>query len=266
LFRDAFQSALDYKAEKESAGKNAGNKPPFRPDLQMETILEILEGKRFVTCHSYLQGEILMLMRVAESFGFRINTFTHVLEGYKIAPEIKAHGASASSFSDWWGYKMEVNDAIPYNPALLHAKGVNVCINSDDAEMARRLNQEAAKAVKYGGMGEEDALKLVTLNPAKALRVDKWVGSLEKGKTADVVLWSGHPLSVYSQAEMTFIDGRLYFDRETDQANRAWIAAERQRILALMAASPSKEKRKFGGADGPQLYECETLESDYNHE
>jgi imidazolonepropionase-like amidohydrolase len=232
----------------------------------METVLEILEGKRFVTCHSYVQSEILMLMRVAESFGFRINTFTHVLEGYKIAPEIKAHGANASSFSDWWAYKMEVYEAVPHNAAILHSKGVNVCLNSDDAEMARRLNQEAAKAVKYGGVPEEDALKMVTLNPAKALHVDHLVGSVEPGKTADIVLWSQHPLSVYAFAEMTFVDGRLYYDRSNDLAQSTFHASERKRLLAKMAATPSKERRKPTTGDEPQLYHCDTMESDYNHE
>ena len=266
MIRDAFQAALDYKAKRDAASKSPTTVAPVRKDLQMETLLEILESRRFITCHSYVQSEILMLMRLAESFGFRINTFTHVLEGYKIAEEIKTHGASASSFSDWWAYKMEVQDAIPHNAALLSQKGVNVCLNSDDAEMARRLNQEAAKAVKYGGVSEEEALKMVTLNPAKALRVDEWVGSIEKGKSADLVLWSQHPLSVYTRADMTFVDGRLYFDRDQDAKSREWMASERKRILAKMAATPSKERRKAGPGDSQPQYHCETLESDYGHE
>lgn len=264
--KDCFQRALDYRKARASAGESIGNTPPFRRDLQMETLLEILDGKRFVTCHSYVQSEILMLMRLAESFGFRINTFTHVLEGYKLASELKAHGATASTFSDWWAYKMEVNDAIPHNAALLHAQGVNVCINSDDNEMARRLNQEAAKAVKFGGVSEVEALKMVTLNPAKALHVDQLVGSIAPGKVADLVLWSDHPLSVYAQAEMTFVDGRLYFDRAEDATARIWLAKERERIIAKMMASPGKDKRKFAGGEGPQLQHCETIENDYNHE
>jgi imidazolonepropionase-like amidohydrolase len=264
--KDCFQSALDYRKAQAEAAKGIGNLPPFRRDLQMETLLEILDSKRFITCHSYVQSEILMLMRLAESFGFRINTFTHVLEGYKIATEIKAHGASASSFSDWWAYKMEVYDAIPHNAALLHAQGVNVCINSDDNEMARRLNQEAAKCVKYGGVSEEDALKMVTLNPAKALHVEQYVGSIAPGKVADLVLWTDHPLSVYAQAQMTFVDGKCYFDRDEDLAARARLAKDRERIIAKMMASPGKDKRKFAGSEGPQLQHCETIENDYNHE
>jgi imidazolonepropionase-like amidohydrolase len=266
FIKDAFQSALDYRKNRDAAAKGIGNLPPFRRDLQMETLLEILDSKRFITCHSYVQSEIIMLMRLAESFGFRINTFTHVLEGYKIATEIKAHGASASSFSDWWAYKMEVYDAIPHNAALLHAQGVNVCINSDDNEMARRLNQEAAKTIKWGGVSEVDALKMVTLNPAKALHVDEYVGSIAPGKVADLVLWNDHPLSVYAQAEMTFIDGKRYFDRNEDLAARRWLAQERERIITKMMAAPGKDKRKFAGSEGPQLQHCETIENDYNHE
>lgn len=266
IIKDAFQSALDYKKERDANQLGRGDQPPFRRDLQMETLLEILDSKRFITCHSYVQSEILMLIRLAESFNFRINTFTHILEGYKLATEMKAHGASASTFSDWWAYKFEVYDAIPYNAALLNAQGLNVCINSDDAEMARRLNQEAAKTIKYGGVSEEDALKMITLNPAKALHIDQWVGSLEKGKSGDVVLWSAHPLSVYAQAELTFIDGKLYFDRAADLQAREWLAKERERILGKMAATPSKEKRKPTAGEGPQLFHCETIESDYNHE
>jgi imidazolonepropionase-like amidohydrolase len=266
FIKDCFQSALDYRKAQAESAKGIGNTPPFRRDLQLETVLEILDGKRFITCHSYVQSEILMLMRLAESFGFRVNTFTHVLEGYKVARELKAHGASASTFSDWWAYKMEVNDAIPHNAALLHAQGVNVCINSDDNEMARRLNQEAAKAVKYGGVSEVEALKMVTLNPAKALHVEQYVGSVAPGKVADLVLWSDHPLSVYAQAEMTFVDGRCYFDRKEDQAARTWLAQERTRILAKMMASPGKEKRKVTGKEAPELQHCETIENDYNHE
>jgi imidazolonepropionase-like amidohydrolase len=148
-----------------------------------------------------------MLMHVADSMHFKVNTFTHILEGFKVADKLKAHGANASTFSDWWAYKWEVNDAIPYNGALLNKMGIVTGFNSDDAEMGRRLNQEAAKSVKYGGMSEEDAWKMVTLNPAKLLHLDKRMGSLKVGKDADVVLWSGHPMSVYTKAEKTFVDG-----------------------------------------------------------
>ena len=151
---------------------------------------EILNKERFISCHSYVQSEINMLMKVAERFNFNINTFTHILEGYKVADKMKAHGVGASTFSDWWAYKYEVNDAIPYNAAILNNVGVITAINSDDAEMSRRLNQEAAKAVKYGGASEEDAWKMVTLNPAKLLHIDDKVGSIKVGKDADLVLWS----------------------------------------------------------------------------
>lgn len=257
FIRDAFTAALAYRRRQEEAAKGIGNQVPVRRDLQMETLLEIVDGKRFITCHSYVQSEIVMLMRVAEAFGFKVNTFTHVLEGYKVADKLKAHGANASTFSDWWAYKYEVIDAIPHNPAIMNRVGVNVCINSDDAEMGRRLNQEAAKSVMYGDMGEEEALKLVTLNPAKALHIDHHVGSIEKGKDADLVLWSDHPLSVYATVQKTFIDGRLYFDREADQAAQRQVAAERQRLIQKMIESPDKDKKKYEGTNGPKLHHCE---------
>src|SRR6202043_551071 len=161
-----------------------------RRDLELDALVEILEHKRFITCHSYVQSEITALIRVADKFGFTVNTFTHILEGYKVADKMKAHGSKASTFSDRRAYKMEVQDAIAYNAAIMHGVGLNVCINSDDAEQARRLNQEAAKSVKYGGMSEEDALKMVTLNPAVALHVADKVGSIKAGKDADIVIWS----------------------------------------------------------------------------
>jgi adenine deaminase len=173
-------------------------------------------------------------MRVGEKYGVRFNTFTHILEGYKVADKMKAHGANASTFSDWWGYKTEVQDAIAYNAAIMNAVGVNVCINSDDAEMARRLNQEAAKSVKYGGMSEEDAFKMVTLNPAKALHVEDKVGSIKTGKDADLVLWSANPLSIYAVAEKTIVDGIVYFDRDRDSQLRKSITAERNRLVQKM--------------------------------
>ncbi len=176
-------------------------------------------------------------MRVAEKFGFPINTFTHILEGYKVADKMKAHGVNASTFSDWWQYKMEVVDAIPYNAAIMQRVGLNVAINSDDAEMARRLNQEAGKIVKYGGVTEEEALKMVTLNPAKMLHVDDKVGSIKVGKDADLVLWSNNPLSIYAVAEKTIVDGTIYFDRDRDNELRAQIQAERTRLIQKLAAA-----------------------------
>jgi imidazolonepropionase-like amidohydrolase len=244
VYRDAFTAALDYRAAWEDHRQRKRRLPPRR-DLNMETLLEILDGRRFVHCHSYRQDEILMLMRVAEDFGFRINTFTHILEGYKVADEMAAHGAAGSSFSDWWAYKYEVIDAIPWNGYLMWDRGVTVSFNSDDAELARRLNQEAAKAVKYGGVPPEEAIKFVTLNPAKMLKIDHRVGSLEPGKDADFVLWTGPPMSPTSRVEQTWIEGRKYFDREADVAARPALEAERAALIAR-----AKEMRKAPGPGG----------------
>ena len=197
----------------------------------MNTLVEILNSERFITCHSYVQSEINMLMHIADSLGFQINTFTHILEGYKVADKLKAHGANASTFSDWWAYKYEVNDAIPYNASLLLKMGVNTSVNSDDAEMGRRLNQEAAKLVKYGGISQEEAWKSVTLNPAKMLHIDQYVGSLRKNKDADIVIWSYNPLSMYSIVEQTYVDGRCYFDIKIDLDHREKIKNETARLL-----------------------------------
>ena len=261
LMKDAFTAALDYRQGFESKAGGLGSALPLRKDLQMEALLEIIDSKRFVTCHSYVQSEITMLMRLAESFGFRINTFTHILEGYKVADKLAVHGATGSTFSDWWAYKYEVIDAIPYNAALMASQGINVCINSDDAEMGRRLNQEAGKTVKYGGVSEEEAMKMVTLNAAKALRIDNRVGSVEVGKDADLVLWSNHPLSIYAQAERTYIDGRLMFDQQRDKEMRQVIKAERSRLINKMIKEGGKGSP--AGAPEKQLYHCETIESDY---
>lgn len=227
---DAFARAKEYDVQKKKGG--AG----FRKDLELEALSEIMNTKRFITCHSYVQSEITVMMRVAEKYGFTLNTFTHILEGYKVADKMKAHGAAASTFSDWWNYKMEVIDAIPQNATIMQKVGLNVAINSDDAEMARRLNQEAAKSVKYGGMSETDALKMVTINPAKMLHVDSRTGSIKTGKDADLVLWSDNPLSIYAKAEYTIVDGTVYFDREKDKKLREEVQAEKQRIVKKMAA------------------------------
>lgn len=219
IIRDAFRSAKDYNnrwAVYHRDTKARRTKVPPRMDLELEAMLEIMEGKRRVHCHSYRQDEILMLTRVAEDFGFRIATFQHVLEGYKVAERIQEHGAGASTFSDWWAYKFEVIDAIPYNGALMTNTGVNVSFNSDSNELARRMNLEAAKGVKYGGLSENEAIKLVTINPAKQLGIDEWVGSLEEGKDADFVIWNGHPLSSYTSCEETWIEGKQYFSIEKD--------------------------------------------------
>ncbi|MEQ1831554.1 MAG: amidohydrolase family protein [Candidatus Eisenbacteria bacterium] len=239
--REAFLRAQDYdRAFSEfKAGKRA---LPPRRDLQLDALSEIIHGQRLIHCHSYRQDEILMLMRLTESFGFRVNTFTHILEGYKVADEMATHGASGMGFTDWWGYKQEVIDAIPYNGYLMWDRGVNVGFNSDSDELARRLNTEAAKAIKYGGVPREEALKMVTLNPAKSLKIDSSVGSLEPGKDADFALWSGEPLSPFSVCEQTWIEGRKYFDRAADLAGRDELAKER---VALISAA--KAAKKEGG-------------------
>lgn len=232
---DGFNRAREY--EEEWKKFNALTKtqqaqtPTPRKNLELDALVEILNKKRFITCHSYIQSEITMLIRLAEQFGFTVNTFTHILEGYKVADKLKAHGANASSFSDWWAYKAEVIDAIPYNGAILNYVGVNTSFNSDDAEMARRLNQEAAKAVKYGNVPQHDALKFVTLNPAKMLHIDNRTGSLKVGKDADIVVWNTNPLSIYAKAEKTFIDGTCYFDIERDLQLRLSAQTERTRLI-----------------------------------
>jgi imidazolonepropionase-like amidohydrolase len=233
---DAFTRAHEYESQWKAynGAKNKKGLTAPRRDLELDALVEILNNKRFITCHSYVQSEINAAMKVAERLGYKYNTFTHILEGYKVADKMKAHGANASTFSDWWYYKMEVVDAIPYNARLMQQVGLNVAINSDDAEMARRLNQEAAKSVKYGGMSEEDALKMVTLNPAKMLHIDKQVGSIRPGKDADLVLWSDNPLSIYAQSLYTIVDGTVYFDREKDVQLRKSVADERARLIRKM--------------------------------
>ena len=238
---DAFTRAKDYQKAWKDYDGNKTKKGVVAPrrDLELDALVEILNNKRFITCHSYVQSEINMAMHVADQMGYKYNTFTHILEGYKVADKMKAHGANASTFSDWWNYKMEVQDAIPYNAAIMHKVGLNVAINSDDAEMARRLNQEAAKIVKYGGVSEEDAFKMVTLNPAKMLHVEDKVGSLKVGKDADVVLWSDNPLSIYAKPLYTIVDGTIYFDRAKDEQLRTVVDAERIRLIKKM----NSEKR-----------------------
>ncbi|MFI5371620.1 MAG: amidohydrolase family protein, partial [Candidatus Eisenbacteria bacterium] len=234
----------DYQAKWAEWNKTHKGLPPRR-DLQLDAIAEILDGKRFIHVHSYRQDEVLALIRVAESYGIRINTFTHILEGYKVADEIATHGASALGFSDWWGYKYEVMDAIPWNGYLLWDRGVNTGFNSDDAELARRLNSEADKAVKYGGVPPEEAIKFVTLNPAKSLKIDDRVGSLEPGKDADFVIWSGPPMSPTSACLETWIEGRKYFDRAADLVGRVALTRERDRLIAK-----ARDSKKDGGAGG----------------
>ena len=247
VYYDAFIRAKEYDREwgawrKLSASQKKEGKMP-RKDLDLDCLLEILKDEREITCHSYRQSEINMLIQVADSMGFTLNTFTHILEGYKVAEKMKAHGVGASTFSDWWAYKYEVNDAIPHNGALLNDMGIVTAFNSDDAEMARRLNQEAAKAVKYGGASEEDAWKFITLNPAKLLHIEDKTGSLKKGKDADLVLWSGHPMSVYSVVEQTYVDGRLYYSLSLDRENRLRNAKERNRLTQKMLSEKKAGKK-----------------------
>lgn len=238
---DAFTRAKDYKkewdaynAEREKllkARKPVTGLTPPRRDLELDALVEILEKKRFITCHSYVQSEINGAMKAAEQMGYTVNTFTHILEGYKVADKMKAHGSFASTFSDWWAYKMEVEDAIPHNAAIMHKMGLVVAINSDDAEMARRLNQEAAKTMKYGGLSAEEALNMVTINPAKMLHVADKTGSIKTGKDADVVIWSDSPLSIYAKSLYTIVDGTIYFDRQKDEQLQKQVDEERMRLV-----------------------------------
>lgn len=269
VFYDAFINAKEYEKQwtvyndLSKKQKQEANAP--RRDLQFETIVEILNSQRYVTCHSYVQSEINMLIHVADSMKFRLNTFTHILEGYKVADKMKAHGVGGSTFSDWWAYKFEVNDAIPQNASLLNQMGIVTAINSDDAEMGRRLNQEAAKGIKYGGMTEEEALKMVTLNPAILLHVDERMGSIKVGKDADLVVWSDNPLSIYAKAEQTIIDGIIYYDWKRDLQLRKNIQEERMRIITKMI------EEKNGGAETQRavkkkakVHVCGTLSDDGN--
>ncbi len=233
VYEDYFTRAKEY-------GEALARGEKVRRDIELDALLEILNKKRFVSCHSYVQSEITMLMRIAEKYNFRLNTFTHILEGYKVADKMKKHGAGASTFADWWAYKYEVLDAIPYNAKILDAMGIAVAINSDDAEMGRRLNQEAAKSVKYGKMSEQSAWNMVTINPAKLLHIDHRTGSIKKGKDADIVLWSANPLSIYARAEKTYVDGVCLFDLAEDANKRAAIQKERNRLIQKMIAAKGK--------------------------
>ncbi|MDZ4744636.1 MAG: amidohydrolase family protein [bacterium] len=260
IMSDAFQAAREYERDMKTAD---ASKLPVRRDLQLDALVEIMNGKRKIHCHSYVQSEILMLMRLVESYGFKVHNFTHILEGYKVAREMAVHGASASSFADWWAYKFEVYDAIPQNPAIMHEQGVLTSVNSDDAEMARRLNQEAAKSIKYGNVSEEDAFKFCTLNPAKQMVADATMGSVEAGKDADIVVWSGNPLSNMSRVERTFVDGREYFSRAADARLRVRDRSlrtflEQEAMKAIGKGAPSAK----GGAAPRRLRHCDDLEDE----
>lgn len=261
--RDAFQTAKEYQTDwavynKLSKSKRADVAPP-RKDYRLDVLVEILNKQRFIHAHSYVASEILMLMGVAEEMGFKITTFTHILEGYKVAKEMKAHGASGSTFADWWAYKMEVQDAIPTNACLMAEQGVLMSINSDDAGLQRRLNQEAAKSVMYCGMDQHEALKMVTINPAKQLKIDNVTGSIVEGKQADFVLWNGNPLSVYSQAQQTWIDGTKYFDIELDKQLEQQVIAEKQALMQklLQSGADAKKGEKGGYKQDEPLWHCE---------
>src|ERR1700720_1352237 len=245
--RAAFTEARDYKSKwddydrRTSAGEK--NLIPPRRDLRLDPLVEVLEGKRYVHAHCYREDEILMLLRVAKEFGFKVRTLQHVLEGYKVADEIAAAGAGASTFSGWWAYKVEAFDAIPYNAALMTRRGVLVSINSDDAKEATHLNQEAAKSIRYGGLSHEEALKMVTINPATQLGIDKRVGSIDVGKDADLVIYNHDPLSAYAVVQKTLIDGRVYFDRTRDIAERADREKEKKALTEKEKKAAAAEKK-----------------------
>ncbi|TRZ43603.1 amidohydrolase family protein [Robertkochia solimangrovi] len=263
LFIDYFQRAKEYDAEWKAYNglskrqKEKATKP--RVDIELQTLAEILNKERFISCHSYVQSEINMLMKVADQFNFNINTFTHILEGYKVADKMKEHGVGGSTFSDWWAYKYEVNDAIPYNAAIMHNAGITVAINSDDAEMSRRLNQEAGKTVKYGGVSEVEAMKMVTINPAKLLHIDDRTGSIKVGKDADLVLWSDNPLSIYAIADKTMIEGKVYYDYEQMQAMTKSISEERNKLINMMISAKNKGMKTQApkGNEEPEFH-CDT--------
>jgi imidazolonepropionase-like amidohydrolase len=246
--REAFVKAKDYQREwQEYEAKKAMDKTaiPPRRDLQLDALVEILQGKRMVHSHSYRDDEILMLLNLSDELGFHVQTLQHVLEGYKVAKEIAAHKTGGSTFSDWWAYKLEAFDAIPYNAALMASRGVIVSMNSDSDELARRLYLEAAKAMKYGGVTEEQALRMVTLNPAIQLGIDKHVGSIDVGKDADLVIFSQHPFSVYTVAEMTMIEGEIYFDRNEDLKQREGLKREKADLI-------KRERDQRGGSRPPR--------------
>jgi len=254
VIRQAFVEATEYKAEWDAYDQRvaSGDRSaiPPRRDLKLDPLVEILEGTRYVHSHSYRADEILQLIRVAEEFGFRIHTFQHVLEGYRVADEIREHGASASTFSDWWAYKVEAYEAIPYNAAIMTQRGIVVSINSDSGEEARHLNQEAAKTMKWGGLDEEQALALVTINPAIQLLIDDRVGSLEVGKDADIVLWENYPLSSYAKVRTTYVDGDVVFDIEEDALMRQRMAAEKDQLREMLGEGESTRAGARGNTAG----------------
>ena len=251
--RAAFTEARDYKNawdtynQRTAAGEK--NLIPPRRNLKLDPLVEVLEGKRYVHAHCYREDEILMLLRVAREFGFHVQTLQHVLEGYKVADEIAAAGTGASTFSDWWAYKVEAFDAVPYNAALMTRRGVLVSVNSDDAAEATHLNQEAAKSILYGGLTHDEALKMVTINPAIQLGIDKRVGSIDVGKDADLAIYNHDPLSAYAVVQKTLIDGRVYFDRAKDLAGRTALEQEKKDLVQKL--KKASEKKPDANAPAP---------------
>jgi imidazolonepropionase-like amidohydrolase len=263
LYIDHFTRAKEYEKSWNAyqSLKHSIGTPAPRRDIELDALVEILNNKRYITCHSYVQSEINMLLHVADSIGFKINTFTHILEGYKVADKMKKHGSAGSSFADWWAYKMEVKDAIPYNAAILSKVGVMTSINSDDAEMARRLNQEAAKTVEYGGIAETEALKMVTINPATILHLDKRTGSIKVGKDADLVLWNNHPLSIYARPDYTIVEGAIYYSTENDEKRRSEVDKERARLIQKMISAKAGGTTTAKPAFRRQrMWHCEDIE------
>jgi hypothetical protein len=255
VIRQSFTEAVEYKKQwddynrRKAAGES--NLIPPRRDLRLDPLVEVLEGKRYVHSHCYRADEILMLLRVSNEFGFKVRTLQHVLEGYKVAKEMAAYGVGGSTFSDWWSYKLEAYDAIPYNLALMTQKGVIASVNSDDAEEATHLNQEAAKTIKYGGLSRDEAMKLFTINPAIQLGIDKRVGSIEVGKDADLAIYNHDPLSVYAVVQKTIIDGKVYFDRDRDIAMRADNAKEKAALIEKERQAGAGRGTGGRGGQGP---------------
>lgn len=269
VYFDHFIRAREYKDEwkKYNNLRNKSGVIPPRVDIELDALVEILDGKRDITCHSYVQSEINMLMKVADSLNFKINTFTHILEGYKVADKMAERNIGGSTFADWWAYKMEVKEAIPQNAALMAKEGVVVSINSDDAEMARRLNQETAKTITFGNMSEEEAWKFVTLNPAKLLHLDHRLGSIKPGKDGDLVLWNNHPLSVYSRPDYTIIEGAVYFDAAAEQEKLIELNKEKARLVQKMInAKSGGETLRKPEAKGMHMWHCEDVAGeDHDH-
>jgi len=254
IIQEKFQQAAEYQDSIDNAprGRSGRDRVPPRPDHELAAIAEILRGERDIHSHAYRADEMLALMRVAEQFNIVVKTFQHVLEGYKIAPQMAEHGVGGSTFIDWWAFKFEAIDAIGFNPALMDQAGVLTGLHSDNPELARRMNLEAAKAVRYGNVDPHDALRMITSGPAAQLGIGERTGSLAEGMDADLVIWNGHPLSVYSRVEQTWVDGRRYFDRQADMAMRERLDAERAELLALVLDSQEEEAVDEDNEDAPQ--------------